>query len=795
MRKSDHSPLANLASLLICGVLAGVVVAAAAFPAAALTGLAGTAASDAFGQLPDELLVKQSPQISYLYASDDKTLLATMYDENRRDLPLTEIPPVMQSAILAAEDQKFMSHNGVDAMGFVRAFVANKSAGGVEQGASTLTMQYVRLTLSYSAEDPEQVLSATEKTNARKAREIKYALAIEQRISKEQILEGYLNTAYFGNSAFGIFAASQVYFGKEPKDLTLAEAAFLAALPKFPGDFNVTTKQNLDKAIDRRDYVLDEMVQTGAINAEQATEAKAVKHEFSGATTPNGCVQAVSNNWGFFCDFFQRWWEEQEVFGATTFDRERQLKSGGYRVVTSLDVFAQNSAFNEITKLAKVNNSSAIMLAGVEPGTGRVQLLAANRNFKLDDKVNPQNPLSTNPAKRAAGVRASYPNTTNPLMSGGGDINGYQAGSVFKIYTLVAALEKGYPLDFTINAVPKYTTKYAVGGDSANCGGKWCPSNASPSMAGVHNMWSGFGSSVNTYFAPLIEYAGADRAIDVAKRLGVVFRAPHDQGLISTQAGASNFGAFTLGVTQTTPLDVANSFATLANEGNYCEPIPVISITDLKGNLLDVANSRCKKAVEPDIAAAAIDAARCPVGDSSQFGKCRGSTYGAARGIVGHHLAGKSGTTDGDKVATMTMTTKQLSVSGFMADPDWAETNVKMLHTGGVNPAVANTMREVMRGKPNVQFTKASQKMAYGNQVSIKPVTCKSPDEAKSILKGQGFKVEVDRGAPVNSPCPAGTVASTNPPSKTVQGGSITLVLSNGAGGGPATPPGIRRND
>jgi membrane peptidoglycan carboxypeptidase len=638
------------------------------------------------------------------------------------------------------------------------------------------------------------VLSATERTNARKAREIKYALAIEQKLSKQQILEGYLNTAYFGNRAFGIFAASQVYFGKDPKDLTLSEAAFLAALPKSPGDFNVETGKGKEEAVGRRDYVLDEMVQTGAIAADKATEAKAAELKFTGTTPPNGCVQASTNNWGFFCDFFQRWWQEQEVFGATIFDRERQLKSGGYRVVTSIDVNAQNAAFDQITKIVKVTDSRAIMLAGVEPGTGKVRLLAANRNFKLDDKNNPENGLSTDPAKRAANIRGSYPNTTNPLMSGGGDINGYQAGSVFKIYTLVAALEKGIPLDYTINAVNQYTTKYPVGGDSANCGGKWCPKNASAGMAGVHNMWSGFGSSVNTYFAPLIEQAGADRTIDVAKRLGVVFRSPTEQQMISTPQGAANFGAFTLGVTQTTPLEVANSFATLANEGTYCEPTPIESITDLKGNVLDVSKPRCKAAVSPDVAAGAIDAARCPVGDKSQWGKCRGSTYGAARGIVGHHLAGKSGTTDGDKVATMTMTTKHLSISGFMADPDWADTNKKMTHAGGVNPAVAYTMRDAMKNKPSVQFTKPSSKIAMGEQVSIKPVTCKSPDEAKNILKSQGFKVEVDRGAPVNSPCPAGTVAGTNPPSKTVKGGSVSLLISNGTGG-PGTPPGARRQD
>jgi len=135
IRKSEHGLFTNTASLLVCGVLAGVVVAAAMFPVVALSGLAAKAGGEAFGQLPDELTVKRTPQISYVYASDDQTLLATMYDENRRDLPLTEIPMILQKAILAAEDQKFYEHNGVDVKGFARAFIANQTSGEVEQGA------------------------------------------------------------------------------------------------------------------------------------------------------------------------------------------------------------------------------------------------------------------------------------------------------------------------------------------------------------------------------------------------------------------------------------------------------------------------------------------------------------------------------------------------------------------------------------------------------------------------------------------------------------------------------------
>src|ERR687893_837181 len=214
MRRRDHGLFTNTASMLICGVLAGVVVAAALFPVVALSGLAAKAGGEAFGQLPDELTVRRTPQISYVYASDDKTLLATMYDENRRDLPLSEIPLIVQRAMLAAEDQKFYEHNGVDVKGFARAFIANQTAGEVSQGASTITMQLVRMSLTFTS-SPPGVIEATEDTNTRKLREVRYAVALEQRMTKDQILENYLNTAYFGLRSYGIYAAGQVYFNKE----------------------------------------------------------------------------------------------------------------------------------------------------------------------------------------------------------------------------------------------------------------------------------------------------------------------------------------------------------------------------------------------------------------------------------------------------------------------------------------------------------------------------------------------------------------------------------------------------
>ncbi|HEU4425241.1 MAG TPA: transglycosylase domain-containing protein [Pilimelia sp.] len=798
MRKRDHNLLTNAASLLICGLLAGVVVAAAAFPAVAMSGLAAKAGAKSFNDLPSELTIKQSPQISYIYASDGKTLIAMMYDENRRLTTLKNVSPIMQKAMIAAEDHTFYTHNGVDVKGLARAFVANKGAGRTEQGASTITMQLVRLSIAYSAEHPAEVVAATEDTNRRKFREMRYAMAIEKKMSKNEILERYLNVAPFGNGAYGVFAASQVYFNKLPKDLTIPEAAMLAGMVKAPSAYDPTTPGGYPQAVDRRNYVIDQMVETGAIKPAEGEAAKKVKLVVKGKRAPNGCVSTRKNDWGFFCDFFYRWWLEQEAFGATAYDRERRLKSGGYQIVSSIDVKTQAAAKKNVEQYLKTGHQNALMVAAIEPGNGRVRALAVNRHYKLDDPRKPQNKTSTNPDKRKRGIRGTYPNTTNPLLTGGGDIKGYQAGSTFKIFTVAAALEKGYPLATTINAVSPLKTDYIVEyGSPAACPGtnKYCPQNASPRfMNGVRTMWSGLGRSVNTFMVRLQEMVGAENVVAMAKRLGIKFRAASDAAIADNKDGAHQWGAFTLGVSATTPLDLANAYATLAADGKYCEPTPVQEIRDHTGAKLDVANPRCKEAVKPEIARAAMDAGRCPIGDRSETSRCDGGTATRVRDIVGHPVSGKTGTTDGEKTASLAVTTKQLTVAGILADPDFAQTNYRMKHDI-VNPAVYETLADAMKGKRSMQFTPPSGKLVNGDQRSIPDVTCRPIDEARARIRGAGFDPAVS-SQPVDSPCPAGTAAGTDPDGRTIKGGVVVIKISNGKSaappGTPGTPPPTR---
>lgn len=789
MRKRDHNVLTNAASLLVCGLLAGVVVAAAAFPAAALSGLAAKAGAETFDALPELFVDAAGPQMSRLLAADGKTPLATMYDENRRDITkIDDIAPAMRQAILAAEDHDFYQHNGVDLNGIVRAFVNNSQEGSQQQGASTLTMQYVRLAIAYSATHPADVVAATEDTNARKLREMNLALQVEKEFSKDEILLRYLNIAAFGNGAYGIYAASQVYFAKPPSKLTIAESALLAGLVKAPSTLDPTTTSGYPNAVARRDYVLNNMVKINAITQEEAEKAKASKPKIVGKRAPNGCVDTNTQEWGFFCDYFYRWWMEQEAFGSTSYDRERRLKSGGFEIITTMEPQVQKAADKAVRKNLPTTSKAARMLAVIEPGTGRVRALSTNRNYQLDDPDNPENKPHSNPAKRETGALGNYPNTVNPLLTGGDGITGYQAGSTFKMFTMVAALEKGIPLSHTINAEQRFRSEYIINkGNPVACDGHfYCPGNASPSMAGVHNMWSAFGRSVNTYFVPLQQQVGAEKVVEAAKKLGITFRSQEDLDL---EKDAHQWGAFTLGVSQTTPLELANAYATLGAEGLYCEPIPVQEIRDSAGNKLDIATPRCEQRISTEVARAAVDAARCPVGDRSSTTKCTIATAGNVRRIVGAPVAGKSGTTDKDKTSSLVAMTKQYSVAGIMADPDWPQTTQRMGHnvSTGINPPVYETLRDAMKGKPRVDFTPPEKKLRLGDQRTIPSVKCVSVEKAKSRITGAGFAVVVSQSR-VESNCPAGTAAGTSPTGRTAKGSVVSIKVSSGPAPKPTEP-------
>ncbi|MFK3983601.1 transglycosylase domain-containing protein [Micromonospora sp. NPDC050397] len=700
--------------LLRAGLIAGVILAAAAFPLVAIGGLGAKATGDLVRDRPRDLRHTSPAQTTYVYGADGKTLLTTFYEEHRKYTPIGEMSPYIQQAIVASEDSRFYKHNGVDAKGVARAFVANQQAGGVSQGASTLTMQYVRMALRDSAQTPLEVQEATEQTSIRKLREMRIALDLEKEMSKTEILERYLNSAYFGHRAYGIYAASEIFFSKHPKDLSPVEAATLAGLVKAPSEYDPAVNDQ-KAATDRRNYVIERMRAMGYISPDSAVAMQAEPIKLKLSTPPNDCasVSKEYNSWGFFCDYLKSWWSVQPGFGTNSMERLDKLRRGGFKITTSIDPRVQEIAEKNVLAKESEGSPFAHGLVAVEPGTGRVKAMAVNRVYSLDSSDNGPH---SDPSKRAR-MKGNYPNTVNPLL-GGGDLPGYQAGSTFKMFVMLAALDAGMPLSTAYDSPMKITSIYPGGGTTSSCGGLWCPSNASAAMTGRQTMWSGFGKSVNTYFVQLEQAVGADKAVELAERLGLQWRTDVDKRQASPEK-RKEWGAFVLGVSDVTPLEMANAYAAIAADGRFCEAIPVTSIsnpdgtptmiTTKSGAQVEAAKPRCHQEVSADAARAATDAARCPTGDTPARGSCGGwSTADSVRGTVGRPVAGKTGTTDSTRSAWFVGYTPEYAMASFLADPDNPFNAVGDAQSNKPVSTVSDTLKEALKDQPVRQFAPPS---------------------------------------------------------------------------------------
>jgi membrane peptidoglycan carboxypeptidase len=497
---------------------------------------------------------------------------------------------------------------------------------------------------------------------------------------------------YFGDGGYGIEAASRRIFGVTPARLDLAQSALIAGIVQSP-DADNPIGGDKAKARERQLYVLGAMAKAGMITPAQQTAAAAEKLTYSGKTPPNGCVDAAgsSDGWGFFCDYVRRWWDQQPQFGKTVDERDTALRRGGYTVITTLDPAVQRAAAAESRSVYSLTSKKTLPIAVVQPGSGRVLALAVNRRY---------------------GTGKSISNTVNPLVTGGGDVHGYPSGSTFKMFTMLAALEAGMPLNTGFDAPAKLPTEWPDTGPDS-CGGKYCPGNANPGwMDGYRTMWNAFGRSVNTYFVHLEEQVGPSAVVAEAKKLGISFGAPADARMAARSA--DSWGSFTLGVIDTTPLELASAYATVAAEGTYCAPLPVASITDADQEKVAVPTA-CKQVLDPEVARAAADAARCPVGQQSTFGKCDGGTAAAVDSIMGGRpVAGKTGSTENNTTETFVGFTRTVAAAGIANDPVNPSDHVGSSVEADVVRAVGRTLRAAVGDDQYPDFTPPGTAVAFG---------------------------------------------------------------------------------
>jgi membrane peptidoglycan carboxypeptidase len=670
--------------------LAGLLVALILIPTTAIVAMTTTQVTDDVLSLPLELKDQPNAQTSRLLASNGD-LIAYFYNENRQDVPLADIAPVMQDAILSIEDARFYEHGALDVKGTVRALVNNASEGQT-QGGSSITQQLVKLTLLSQATTPEQKRAATKQSAARKIRELKLAIEYEAKHTKKEILERYLNLAYFGDGAYGISAAASHYFSKAPSELNARQAATLAGLVKNPVKLDPNAYP--EAALQRRNTVLAVMARLGKIS-----QADAKKYQASGlglklTEYPNGCVGVVGE---FSCDYAQQWLMAQPALGATRPERLAKLQRGGLTIKSNIDLSMQSAADKAVTSTVKATDGAIAALAMVEPGSGKVRAVAQSR------------PMGRSKKKGESFIDFVVP--TDYGQSGG-----FPAGSTFKMFTVAAALKNGIDVGQTYNS-PKNMTMPA--GSYTTCDGlntsEWKVSNSTTS--GRKNMYSGTRESVNTYFSQLEKQAGLCNVVRAAESMGIKVR-KEDQ-----------VGPFTLGVTDVSPLDMAAAYATPASGGMYCKPRPVDEIVDSAGQVLKKFEPSCERVMTKDQAAQINDILR-GVQEPGGFGYNNGTGLSVPS-------AAKTGTAQDNKAVWYAGYTPELAtasmIAGVVTNNKNAELNGRPKSLAGVtiNGRLLDFNAVGGSSLAGPMWAKAMQKI----QSSLTPVNFDAPPKRQPVIR------------------------------------------------------------
>jgi len=608
--------------------LAGVVSALVVLPVVGGIGLATRNSAQAFSSLPSDLTQVPLPQQNTLLDADGN-VLAVLFAQNRIEVPLEEIAPIMQQAIIAIEDQRFLDHAGIDFKGTLRASIST-GAGGQVQGGSSITQQYVKQILLTAAKTKEEQAAAVEVSINRKLREARYAIGLENKLSKKEILEGYLNIAYFGAGSYGVEIASQRYFSKSASELNLSEAATLAGLVQNPSRFDPTRFP--ERAQNRRDDVLNAMVSAGYITEEQSEQAKSVsvENDLDSAELSNGCVNSYAP---FFCDYVLTILKNDPVFGETAEERERLLAIGGLTIQTTLSLDAQTSSQKAVDEKIPFDDPSgkAAAITMIRPGTGEITAMAQNRKW----------------GRSGAGyTTVNY----NVPVSANGTV-GFQAGSTFKAFTVAAAFKLGWDPFKVISSPQKKEFKDFV---ECGTGAKFAPYPVRNSTgSGSFDIFSGTAFSVNTYFVGLEEKIGLCEPLAIAKASGV------QQGNGDDFAG---YPCFTLGCFDVTTLDMTEGMATFAAHGMHCDSIAITAITDRYENELEVPSANCIQKIDRQVADSTT-AVLAGVVDGPLGGRTGRSMY------FDRPAAGKTGTTDNSAAVWFVGYTPDMAASVWVGDP------------------------------------------------------------------------------------------------------------------------------
>ncbi|WP_246219148.1 transglycosylase domain-containing protein [Phytoactinopolyspora halotolerans] len=743
---------------LVIGVsaLAGVLIAGIALPVVGALGLGARESSDWFQEMELDFEPGELSETSTILDADGDEL-ATVFRENREYVGLDQIADVMIDAILAIEDDRFFERGPIDFQGTLRALVQNVDAGETTGGGSTLTQQYVKqVRLSQATTDEERAeVLASEGTDGykRKLDELRMAIDVEAEYTKEEILERYLNIAYFGAGAYGVEAAAQTYFSKSAADLNLIQSATLAGLVQNPNGYDPT--RNPEAALGRRNVVLTRMADTGKITDAKAAEARQRDLNLDTSEISNGCTES---DYGYFCDYVIEEIKNLEALGETPEDRVQALYNNGLTIETTLDPDVQEEADDAVSDRVAPGDDSVASLASVEPETGYIQALANSRRYGVDgDGVS----------------NINYAVDKN--MGGGG---GMQPGSSYKAFFLAAALEQGIGLNQRYNSPAQIDLQVS---SFSNCDGSirstetWSPKNYDTGYGNI-DIREATEKSVNTYYAQLAQDIGLCEPTRLAEAMG------------AKRADGGDFQqvpSMVLGANEVSPLGMAQAYGTFANRGVHCEPTAILKVRDRNGDVIvDNTEPDCERVLDKEVADAVNSVLEGVIHNS-------GATGGRMQLEDGRRAAGKTGTTNNAIAVWFVGYTPQIATAVAVADVDPPQEGLDGRSFNGETIAEAcggcvpgpiwkQFMDEVHEGKDQEEFNEPDGSVINGVTTTVPDVRGMSEDDAIDALEDEGFSVSV--AARINSDLPEGVVVSSDPGagSETASGTTVQLFVSNG---------------
>jgi penicillin-binding protein 1A len=669
-----------------------------------------TAAGYALTQIP---LPDEEPllQTSFICASDvvedcnrNNSLAQLSGGEDRVSVTYDQLPPVLIDAVLAAEDQDFFEHPGLDPVAIGRAAWSDIREQGTTQGGSTITQQYVK-----------NVYLTNERTLTRKIKEAVLAVKLEGELEKQEILLRYLNTIYFGRGAYGVQAASRAYFGKDVADLGLAEAAYLAGLIRSPEsgdawrDTDRTTpaaQEEQAEAERRRRVVLDAMVEQEWITVAERDAADAVPFE-----EPYLLPRRQASNFGSVqrseigTDYFVEYVRQQLRAEGYT---DAQIYGGGLRVYTTLDYGMQEAAYTAVTDTLDRPDDPAAALVAIDD-QGRVRAMMGGLDWNAS-KVN----LATGTA-------------------GGG--SGRQPGSSFKPFVLAEAMNQGISVQSLFDSPSQITIPDADNGDD------WKVSNYGSAAYGTQNLVEATQKSSNTVYAQLMAEVGSDRVVELANRMGISAELPSVPALV-------------LGTAEVSVLDMASAFSTFANEGEHLEPIVITRIEDQQGNVLESFVPERERVLDEQIA----KTTNWVLNQVIEGGTGTGAEFG-------QEAAGKTGTTQENRDAWFVGYTCELTAAVWMgytdADADGSPRVMDSVHgqavTGGSLPATIwrRFMDEATEGLGECPFPTPSR---FPGELMNGELATTTTDESDATTT-----TDTDSTATTTAPSSSSTTSTTSP--------------------------------